>query len=471
LAAHPEAPSEQRLMSGMAAVDLYETKLNDLTLALQVLATLKQAKLSTLPVRERLARAAAKAERFEDAVALLEELMHERETREGRIEAARLAMTIHRDRLLDPVRGLSACRALLAEAPLDAEAIDWVLEENFSERDTRELLLAAKRALLEQVRSSLDAENVARLARIAGSLDELGLRQATLGALVTLGVNTEEMRRELHTLDQRAKHYPQMAISDAMVRTLAHPQDDGPVRQLMRVLHPVLNPILGPTLKSLDLGKKHRVKAQAGGVWSEIAPFTGAFGLGEVELYVGGRDPNAMVMLIDSDTWQFVVGENIKAPFGPLERQRAAKVSFCAARGCSMVLSHDSAEVAAMLVAACRVAEVPVEAPPYALTSEFERLLNKLPRRLKRELVEPARAIQSQGLNLRDWADAAQQSAERVAALAVGDVSIVVLSDEERLTQERNVDAHTEARRMELVKFVVSEKFLALRESLGLAVR
>ena len=50
-------------------------------------------------VRERLARAAARTGSWKEATDILEELMHERPEAEGRIEAARLAMAIHRDRL------------------------------------------------------------------------------------------------------------------------------------------------------------------------------------------------------------------------------------------------------------------------------------------------------------------------------------------------------------------------------------
>ena len=56
------APREQRLMSGLAAVDLFETKLQDLPSALAVLRVLTDANLETLAVRERLAKAAANAE-------------------------------------------------------------------------------------------------------------------------------------------------------------------------------------------------------------------------------------------------------------------------------------------------------------------------------------------------------------------------------------------------------------------------
>ena len=88
LSAEADAPAQQRLMSGIAAVDLYENKLSDAYAALDVLTLLHQSGLSTLPVRERMARAAARAEAWEQATITLELLMTERETSAGRAEAA-----------------------------------------------------------------------------------------------------------------------------------------------------------------------------------------------------------------------------------------------------------------------------------------------------------------------------------------------------------------------------------------------
>jgi tetratricopeptide (TPR) repeat protein len=90
LADMAEAPTKQRLMSGMAAVDIYEKKLKDNAGSLKVLLGLYRDGLSTLPVRERLARAAASCEDWETATEVLRKLMTERASSAGRAEAARL---------------------------------------------------------------------------------------------------------------------------------------------------------------------------------------------------------------------------------------------------------------------------------------------------------------------------------------------------------------------------------------------
>ena len=52
LSQSPEAPKQERLVSGITACDLYENKLNQPERALAVLVQLHKEGLSTLPVRE-----------------------------------------------------------------------------------------------------------------------------------------------------------------------------------------------------------------------------------------------------------------------------------------------------------------------------------------------------------------------------------------------------------------------------------
>ncbi|MCA9627330.1 MAG: hypothetical protein KC766_06680, partial [Myxococcales bacterium] len=151
LAELDEAPAKQRLMSGVAAVDIYENKLNDVEKALSVLSALYKAGLSTMPVRERLARAAGKVGAWEQATEVLEQLMQERESSEGRVEAARLAMAIHRDRRGKPEDASFAVEKLLAEAPQDGEALDLLLSGLLPEQLQVRLVPRARMTLVESV--------------------------------------------------------------------------------------------------------------------------------------------------------------------------------------------------------------------------------------------------------------------------------------------------------------------------------
>ncbi len=217
LAKHPEAPAQQRLVSGMAAVDLCENRLHRNDKALEILRALSGSGLSTLPVRERLARCAAQNQAWAEATSTLETLMRERSTAEGRIEAARLAMVIYRDKVNDPPAAASAVRHLLEESPADPEALNLlILHTSVGDAPTRRRLFERARGALVGAMSpsQLDDSRVELLSRIAQSQGDSALRQATLGTLMALRGANEGAQQELEALDQRTARIPQVKLSD-----------------------------------------------------------------------------------------------------------------------------------------------------------------------------------------------------------------------------------------------------------------
>ena len=471
LGALPEAPAQQRLMSGIAAVDLYENKLDDTYAALDVLTNLHRTGLSTLPVRERMARAAARAEAWDQATEILELLMSERETSAGRAEAARLAMVIYRDRLSDKGRALAATTQLLQELPDDGEALDLVLSEAFP-RASSVLLLERGLGQLtyELTRSPLDTERVDRAARIAAYLGNAPLRQAALGALIALGVSSDAVELELARIDQRVANVPRIAIDDESLPTLADPDDRGPIAELMRVLATTICEELGPSLAAFGVTKKERVEARLGlPIRNEIAAWAGALGVGEFELYVGGRDADAVVA-IASEIPAIVVGSGVIAPLSPRHRQAVARELFALRRGTTVLRHREATEIGALVVAACRLGEVSLQAPAYAMLAEFQRLLGKAPRRVRKLLPELAQAVQRSGQDPIAWSQAAVSSLDRMAAIAAGDVSWVLAAGGRERGALGLSDAAA-ARAKRLLSFVLSPGYLELREKLGMGVK
>ncbi|MEP7051188.1 MAG: hypothetical protein ABJB12_12590 [Pseudomonadota bacterium] len=471
LGALEAAPAEQRLMSGIAAVDLYENKLDDTYAALDVLANLHHARLGTLSVRERLARAAARVESWEQATEALELLMNERESSGGRVEAARLAMVIHRDRSNDIARAEAATTRLLKERPDDAEALDLVLSDAFPKAATVRLLEQGLSALTEALEHNpLDTERVERVARIAAYLGKAPLRQAALGALIALGVSSDAVEHELVRIDQRVANVPRIAIDDGALPNLADPEDRGPIADLMRVLATTICAELGPSLNAYRVTKKERVDARMGlPIRNEIAAWAGALGVGEFELYIGGSDPDAVVA-IASETPALIVGSAVTAPLSPRHRQAVARELFALRRGTSVLRHRDAAEIGALVVAACRVGGVTLQAPAYAMLPEFQRCLAKARSRVKKQLPELARAVEKSRQDSGAWARAAVSSLDRMAAIAAGDVSWVLSSGgRERGAIELSNEAAARARR--LLTFVLSPAYLELREQLGMGVK
>jgi hypothetical protein len=471
LAGLSAAPAQQRLMSGIAAVDLYENRLRQVDRALEVLVGLHRAGLATMPVRERLARAAAKTEAWEHATEVLEELMVQRDTSAGRIEAARLAMAVYRDRLDAPELASSAVTRLLDEAPDDGEALDLVLGGAFPLSLTKRLLEQGRPAVLESlVRQPLDVERMARLAEMARQIDDLPLRQVTLGAVVALGSQSSQLLSELVQLDGRVARTPQIAVDDHVVESLRDAEDRGGTAELMRALATTLAEALGPGLTALGVGKKERVRPQDGlPVRNEVAAWVGALGLGEFELYVGGSDTNG-VYAVGTELPAIILGSTVRSPLSAAHRQALARELLGLKLGTTILRHRDPVDVAAIIVAACGVAGVRLESPPYAMLAEFERLLAKeMPRRVRKVLPEIAAAIASSREDPLAWVRAARSSLDRMAAIAIGDVSWVLATDGNRGQAPFTTEQRLRAER--LISFVLSPSFFAVRDKLGMGVR
>jgi hypothetical protein len=472
LATLDEAPTQQRLMSGVAAVDLYEKKLGKPEEALKVLGNLYRSGLSTLPVRERLARSAAAAGMWQQATEVLEELMMERDTAEGRVEAARLAMAIYRDRLKDPAGARKAVEKLLSEVPYDGEALDLLLDGALAHDVARPLLERGSEALIEQlVVEPMDAAGVERLARLARFLENPPLRQAALGTLVALGEGSSAIDRELEVLDQRVPRLPQIVIDESALPDLCDPDDRGTLPALMRELAPTFAEALGPGLTALDVSKKDRVDPRSGlPVRNEVAAWAGALGLGDFELYLSRNEPQA-IYGVATEPPSVVIGSAVAAPLSPLHRQAVAREMFALKRGVTILRHRDPADIAALVVAACSLGGQALQAPHYALLEEFQRLLGKeMSRKVKRVLPELATAVASSGRDVPSWVSAATSSLDRLAAIAAGDVSYVLAATSgQRGHIGASVEARERARR--LLSFVLSPTYLALRERLGMGVR
>ncbi len=467
LASLDAAPPKNRITAGVASVDIFENKLNQGKRAVEVLVMLHKAGLSTLPVRERLAKSAARAGEWEAAVAILEQLMNEREERDGRVEAARLAMTIYRDKIQDKKRAASTVAKVLGEIPGDPEALDVLLDIDVQE----------KKALLERARDNVlahvqkapnDSEGARRLVRIATGLGDATLEGAAASVAIAMGGSDPATEGALARLRGRsARAMPQWALSAESLRLLCAPQDEGALANLWKLIAPAVAEALGPTLAALGAGKRDRVDARAGlQLKSDIAAWAGAFGIGEVELYIAGRDPLG-VQGVPGEVPAIVCGAAVKTPFDSLTCARVVRELFAIARGTTMMRLRDETTAAAVVVAACRIAEVPLNSPPYAILAEVEKALRSaVPRKIKKALPEVCSAVAQAGADPKAFARAALASQARVAVVACSEVSVVLgdLAPPVPSAQAAAIDP----RAIELAKFVLSPAYVQVRRALGL---
>jgi predicted Zn-dependent protease len=464
------APPKNRVTAALAAADLYETKLERPDAALDVLMAIQFANLTTTAVRERLARIAARNGAWRVATATLEELMNERAERSGRIEAARLAIAIHRDRLHEPQGAASAVTKLLTESPTDGEALDLLLYMDPPPESQRALLDAARLVLVVSLQSHpIEPATVRRLADVARALGDGALQQAALGALAALGASDTAGEQTLAQLAAKNPRTPQVAIPDAMMRSILAPADAGPVADLFVILGPTLAEALGPNAQLCGVGRRDKVEPRSGlALRNEIAAWAGALGVGTFDLYVGGKDPLG-IQGIPGDPPAIVVGAGVNSPLSPLTRARVARELLGVVRGTTIVRSRDDVAIAAVVVAACRISNVSVEHPPYAVLGEFEKLIGKaLSRKTRKLLPRACSAIVAANADALAWSRRALASQDRIAAVASGDPSFV-LADVLAVPMDRLGPAIPgNSRAAELLRFVLSPTYLDARRALGL---
>jgi tetratricopeptide (TPR) repeat protein len=470
LALLADAPAKNRVTAGIAAVDLFENKLTRFDRALEILLALHRAKLSTLPVRERLARAAARTGSWKDATDILEELMFERPEAEGRIEAARLAMAIHRDRLQNPSGARPAIVKLLEESPTDGEAIEMLLAVDAPADVRVRLLENARKFLVESLqRRPLDLPSVKRLAKVARALSDEALQQIALSVAITLGGHDAALEQLFAQVAARKTRTPQIKLSEAVLKQLLDPGDRGPIARLFVALGPTLAEALGPSLAGCGVTKRDRVDPRSGlALRNEIATWAGAFGITDFDLYVGGRDP-LDVQGIPGEPPALVVGAGVNAPLAPATRARVARELLAMVRGSTVVRHRDDTSVAAVVVASCNIADVKVDAPSYAMLADVERLLSKaISRKTKKLLPELCQAVVAANADARGWSKRALASHNRVAALASGDVGIALVDALHEPLDRLPTVVKGDPRAEELVRFALSPTYLELRRALGL---
>ncbi|HEY5146923.1 MAG TPA: hypothetical protein VII82_09155, partial [Polyangiaceae bacterium] len=322
-------------------------------------------------------------------------------------------------------------------------------------------------ALVE--RRPTDLPSIRRLVKVSRALNDDALQQAALGVLSALGAADVSAEQAFAQLASRKARTPQVAVSETTMREMLAPGDSGPIAELFVALGPTLAEALGPSLASSGVGRRDKIDPRSGlALRNEIAAWAGAFGIREFDLYVGGKEP-LDVQGVPGEPPALIVGPSIKAPLSPIIRARVARELVAMARGTTVVRSRDDVTVAAIVVAACRLVEVPIEHPPYAVLGEVERLIGKaIARRTRKAIGDVCKAIVAARAEPRAWTKSALASHDRIAVIACGDPS-VVLGDVLNVPAERlgqAVPGH--ARAEDLLRFVLSAKYLELRRSLGL---
>lgn len=408
------APAKNRITAGVTAVDLYENRLESADKALNVLRQLRDDGLAPLPVRERLARAAARLGAWEDAVTALEELMRERPEVAGRAEAARLAMAIYRDKLEAPERAKSSISMLLRLRPGDPEATNLVATGPFDAAFRAEALAGSEGALLESARANpadpLPPKLLATCFRAQGMATRAHFAENVVAALTG-------------TAEETFADPPRAPLSAAGWGALVAPGDSGALSSLYAYLGPTLGEAFGPDLAALGVSKREKIDAKVGLVLrTELGAYAALFGIPDFDLYVGGPD-GLGVAVAPGERISLVVGTQVRSPFVPGVRARLGREFAAAARGMTTLLRLPTETNLAVVAAACNIAKVPGFSFQHPVVGEVERALNKaISSKTKKGLAPFCLAVVSEAADARAWMDAARATLDRATAFTASDV-------------------------------------------------
>jgi hypothetical protein len=380
-------------------------------------------------------------------------------------------MAIYKDRLNNPRAAVKAVLRILEESPSDGDAIDALLELDNIDATTKERLFARGRdTLLATLRSHPpDMPAARRLTKIAHAMKDLEIEQIALSTTIALSGSDPASDLALTQMMARKARLPQIALTPAMVGLLLAPGDDGPVAQLFSLLAPTLAEAFGPTLAALGVTKKDRVDAKSGlSVRNEIAAWAGAFGITEFDLYIGGRDPQG-IQAIPGEVPALVIGASINAPLSTTVRGRLVRELLALTRGSTIVRARDEMTIAAIVVAACHLADVQVQSPPYPVLADVEKSLSKaIARKTKKLLPDVCRNIVASGQDARVWSRRALASHARALLIASGDLASALADTLGEPADRVRTLLRTDERALELTQFAFAPTYLELRRALGL---
>jgi hypothetical protein len=469
LAATATAPEQQRRVSAVAAADVYEKQLDQGETAFAVLMRLHADGLSTLAVRERIARLAGRLGKWAEAASSLEELMEQRDSSSGRADAARLAMAIHRDKLKASQGAERAAARVLQEEPDDPDAIEVVLRAPLE--SLRPLVLNQGRAALERSLAAhpMDARRLRVLGELVGSAGHFDAQRAVLGALSAVVLPDEAMRQTLLRLDTRVSQVPAIALDDRALGTICDPEDEGPVAELFAVIAEVVSTALGPSLRSEGIGKKDRLEP-GDPLRVEVARWMGAVGFDDFQLYLGGRRRNG-VSGVASDIPTIIVGTEFQTPLDAASRAAVAREAFALRRGITAVLHNDDHTIASVVASVSNEVGVSMTSPPYAIFKEVDRAIrNSMNRKIRKTAAELCAQIVETGADTATWLAAARRSIDRMSLVAAGDAATVIDAVIGSRGTPGRATFQSDTRAKSLLRFAVSPEYLQLRRRLGMGM-
>jgi len=430
-----------------------------------------------LVLRERLVGLANQAE---DWVRVVRELREIARLRMNPTERARDELRlgqIARDRLRD--RG-EAAAAFERGRQLDPLSLELLREQTELAADRPPLRVELIGRGVDDLRRALDGNPGAaalydRLATVFGWQGDRDGVWLSLVALEALGAPSTEQRAILATGRERAPTAPSRQLLDPTARAaLRAPGSDGVLTDLWRAITPAVTQavafdaaklgfVRGDRIAQKSLAKKHEALATA----------LASLGVDDVELYVSeARSGQARVL--SGETPVVCVGADLAGGATSVQRFLLGRAVWQAADGSGTLADLKDSEIAWFVIAALKVAKLPVPqalavlcAGEDAAIAERTRLVDKhLSRRDTKSVVQLGPRL-GEIREVANWRRAMMSSSQRAGLLFGGDLGVALAALD---IGRGGRHVATDPTALDLVRWSVSAAHLELRRARQLAV-
>ena len=467
-----EDAQERRAME-LRAAELWE-KLGDLAQALGAYRRV----LARLPDdEEALERASDLAEDVGDfplAARALERRAELSDDPVKRVALRKRLATLCEERLDEPERAVKALAAALEEAPLDPQSVEKLsaLYGRLGDRDSLQRHLshsiqAFRAAALSQPFSTETVAALSRIYRWGKHYDGL---LASFSVLAYLGAADTSIRNFLAEAMTRRPHpVDPVHLANVYEQKLLPPGARGASRDLLRLVAPALLGVDARELvrRSLVAGEPVRPDTTLAMAIGDIAR---ACGVPDLQIWLAPADPRACIGYLTTPP-SIVIGAEVAAlPIAVKHRFRLARTMFLI-RECQWGAAGlvGPTEMALALAAAIREG---LDALPPGVTAaerepieaEARRLHKALPRREREQLRGVAKAFldRAASYDARLHVQAVHQAASRSALLVCGDAE-AALGETAAEFGPRGIEV------VDLIRFILSEEYQALRKEFGWA--
>lgn len=465
IARHPNTPARERNAAGLHACDLFE-QLQRHRDAVELLNLLEEYGVSDSKGLERRARALARSEDWGEAYQAFAALSDRQDQIEARLVSAQTMLAIQRDYLKDPEELRRSARSVLRDAPLDQDAIQVVLEHDFSAEERRRLLTPARSQSHELLRRNpLNPPEIRRFAELCLDCGEDYLERIALGILGLTGKLSEEHQARRDKLMANCLSLPSHPLSPLDLEIISDPLQLGSSGRYLSLLAPYLSDELDPSLEALGFSSLMRTDEFSGSPHrAEIGTWVGCFGHSDFELYVGGSDPQ-LIRGIAGPLPTVLVGRDIPAPLTPHDRARVVVQLAALHHGTVVYLNHAPEDLRKWIFASEILAGGLPTGQRAEEADELARLLSKsIPSETRDELATLHEELARAGIDLAQAPYVAMRGAARAACLAQGE-SMILRELPELLPNGQDM---MDAMMSDIVRFVLSKEFINIRRRIGL---